>query len=604
MKLVNLHVKNYRSIVDSGNIRIEPLQAFVGENNAGKSNLLYALQIFLTAGTGGVGESDFFDPKKPIVITVAFEKLTPSERKKLRIYLLGDKLILQKEIRLQEDKKSGKIRPSPEYHGYIARPKDWWLSIEGVIEHEGQRPKWEQVADQHGILDYVKDDSGKVNKTSYEAGIKNILSEKDDIEFKEPELGQTQALGLQPVLLDSLPTFHLLPAITDYSDEIDKRSSSTTFRRLMGDLADRILRFDPRFQGIESALNTLKALLNSPKEGEIREEGQERLVIFGSIEEKLKEIIARLMPSVCAVCVEVGIETTRDIFSRGVSISVDDGRLTDVLMKGHGLQRCVVFGLLQALILNQRGQLVPLPEGRANDVGRDDRAIIIAIEEPELYIHPQMQRLIYGVLKDFAVTDQIIYSTHSPMFVDIGRYETIGVVRKDSVATGSYVCQCDPRALDEHTERKTFQFLSSFGLEQNQMFFARKVILVEGEQDVIAIIATGRELLLFKEFPEELGFTVVASGNKAEMPKYMKLLNAFSIPFVVLHELDGQPDAEENQKIASLLNNNKAVILPNRLEEAVGHEGHFNKTYDVKKFFENPSNITNELKKVVKGIFS
>jgi len=34
MRLINFCVENYRSIVNSGDIRTEPLQAFVGENNA------------------------------------------------------------------------------------------------------------------------------------------------------------------------------------------------------------------------------------------------------------------------------------------------------------------------------------------------------------------------------------------------------------------------------------------------------------------------------------------------------------------------------------------------------------------------------------------
>lgn len=188
MKLINLRVKNFRSVVDSGETRIEPLQSLVGENNAGKSNLPYALQVFLTAGTGGVGESDFFDQRTSMELTATFGGLTTTERKKLRIYLLGDKLILQKQISLQVDKKSGKLKLVPEYHGYIAKPKNWWLSADGVIEHEGPRPKWEQVAIQNGILDYVKDDSGKVTKASYEAGIKINGNASGAVNINEPQL--------------------------------------------------------------------------------------------------------------------------------------------------------------------------------------------------------------------------------------------------------------------------------------------------------------------------------------------------------------------------------------------------------------------------------
>ncbi len=609
MKLINLHIRNFRSFVDSGDIRIESLQGFVGENNSGKSNLLYAMQVFLTSGAGGAGKPDFHDPNYPMIITATFGGLSSAEKKKLRKYILGDKLILEKHINYQEDPKSGKLKASAEYHGYLSKPRDWWLSVEGVEaqkgveEQKGSKPKWEEIAKAHGLIDYVRDVSGKVTKRSYESGLQRFLIENEDIEYIEPELGKTHALGLQPVLLDALPRFHLLPAITDYSDEIDKRSTTSTFRRLMGELSDRILRGDPRFQQIEATLKKLTSLLNPPKEGEQREKGDERLSILDKVEGKLQELISGLMPSVCGVRVEVAIEESRDVFSRGVSIWVNDGKLTEVLMKGHGLQRCVVFCLIQALILNQRGQLIP-----ASDVTigskTEGKSIILAIEEPELYIHPQIQRLIFGVLRGFAETDQVIYSTHSPMFIDVGRYERIGVVRKDLVETGTYVLTCDPGTLDETDERKTFQFLSSFGLEENQMFFAKKIILLEGEQDIIALLASGRELSLFSEFPEEIGYSIIATGNKEEMPKYMKLLNGFNIPYVVLHELDGKPDNEINQKIISLLRGNKVVTIETRLEDIVSHEGHFKNKYVAKRFFENASNITETLKSKVKDLFT
>lgn len=604
MKLINLKIQNYRSIVDSEDLHIEELQSFVGENNVGKSNILYALQIFLTSGAGGVNQDDFYNAGKPIVITATFSKLTPKERKNLRIYLLGDKLILEKCISLIPDKKSAKLKPQTEYHGYIATPKDWWLSIDKIIEKVGEKPNWETIAKENDIYDYVKNEKGKVNKTSYQEGIKRIIIEREDIEFEEPKLGETQALGLQPVLLNELPNYYILPAITDYSDEISRQASNTNFRRLMGDIADRIIKYDTRFQQIETALKDLKYLLNLPEKGEKREDHQKRLKILDDVEEKLEKIISKLMPTVCGVRIKVTVDEIKNIFSQGVSMEINDGKYTDVLNKGHGLQRCVVFSLLQALIMNQRGELIKAPEGEEKkDLINPSKTFIIAIEEPELYIHPQMQRLIFGVLKDFSENDQVLYSTHSPSFVNIGEYEKIGVVKKESVDIGTKINQCSPKILDAETERKTFQFLTSFGLEQNQMFFAKNVMLVEGEEDIIAIYATGRHLKLFKEFPEELGYYVISAGNKQEMLKFMKLLNAFKIPYVILHELDGNPESEDNKKIKQLLNENKSVELAQRMENSVGHDGHFSNKYSAKKYFENPDNIKDEFKEKVKQLF-
>ena len=604
MKLKGIRIKNFRSIVDSGDIRIESLQSLVGENNSGKSNILHAIEIFLTAGTANIKDDDFFNINESIIITGIFEDLNESERANLRPYLIGNKLILEKHIEIKMDTRSEKLRPSTEYHGYRAKPKDWWLSVDGVIEHENsERPNWKIVAQDNGILDYVADETERVTKTSYESGLKRIILEHPEIEFEEPELGQTQALGLQQVLLDSFPSFHILPAITDYSDEIDRRTTNTNFRRLMSDLSERIIRKDPQYENIERYIKLLKYLLNPPNIEESRQPGEERLEILGTIETKLKNVICKLMPSVCGIQISVDIEEIRDIFSRGVSIKVDDGKLTDVLMKGHGLQRMVVFGLLQALIMNQRGELISAsPEVDVED--NNTRTIILAIEEPELYIHPQTQRMIYSVLKSFAETDQVVYSTHSPNFIDLNNYEGIAVVNKESVAIGTKICQCTTGIFESESERKDFQFINSFNIEKNRMFFAKKVILVEGTEDEIALITSGRYENLFIEFPEEINYSIIVSNGKGEIPKCMKLLNSFNIPYVLLHELDGNPSSEENNKIRDLLDNNPAIEVQNRVEDELNYQGHFGNAYVAKRHCEDPANIPASFREKVKIIFS
>ncbi len=608
MKLTQLRIQNYRSIKDSDEIRIEPLQAFVGENNAGKSNILMALNIFLTAGSGGVEESDYFDPSQPIFITATFGELHPFERKPpLRKYLLGDKLILEKRITLVPDKKnSSKHKPEAEYHGYIATPKDWWLSIEGITKEKGEKFRlWKELAEEKNLTQYVKDENGNINKKSFDAGLQKYLEDHPETEYNEPKLGETQALGIQPHLLDALPSFHLLPAITDYSDEIDKRTTSSNFRKLMADLSERIIQTDSRYQDITTTLNKLSKLFNAPREGETRKEDEARLEILGVIENKIRELIARLMPTVAKVRLDVIIDEMKEVFSRGVSVWIDDGKDTEVLHKGHGMQRCVVFAFLQALVLNQRGNLVP--EHEKEQKGSQDKppkTIILAIEEPELYIHPQLQRVIYGVLNEFAQMDQVLCSTHEPSFVDVSTYHQIAVVRKPSYSIGTKVTQCEQGVLGGPEDRKGFQFLNSFNVEKNQMFFARKNILVEGEEDLIAILAIGRSVGLFKEFPEEKGYSIVVTDNKDEMPKFMKVLNAFKIPYVILHELDGEPNSDKNKKVRNLLNENQSVELSNCLEDAVGHKGHFGNVYFAKVFFKDVSKIPREFNDKVKELFA
>ena len=594
MRLTRLNIDNYRSVKKIDNLRIEPLQAFVGENNAGKSNILRAVNCFLSAGSGGMTSSDFNDSSQPALIEAEFSGLSDDERRRLRTYLIGDRIILQKRLTVVQDEKSGKTKISVEYHGYQAEPKDWFLSI-SKIEAKEAKPKWEKIGKDNGILEFVQNTDGRVTKASYSQGVNRILLERNDIEYDEPELGHTQALGIPQNLLSALPEYYLLPGITDYSDEIDRRSSSTVFRRLMADLSDRIMRKDPRYQEIEKALKTLHGLLNPP----VDNESPRRLEALGNVEVTLRDTIRRLMPSVQGVQLAVDVEEPKEIFSKGVAIRVDDGVLTDVLDKGHGMQRSIVFALLQMLVKSG-------PQTAAT------RPIILGIEEPELYIHPHAQRLIYSVLKEFAGlagdvdlavgNDQILYTTHCPAFVDVSRYERVGVVRKEDAA-GTTVRQCEVGVLGSVAERQGFKLLISFGLKHNELFFARDCILVEGVEDEVGIIATARKLGRIVDLPDEIGLSIVVAGNKGEIPKFQKLLNAFDLGYGVLLELDGKPETDrQTAPILDNLNGNRIAKVPKRVEDMLGLGDHFKDQYEANKFFRDPAQINIEMENVVKAL--
>jgi putative ATP-dependent endonuclease of the OLD family len=593
MRLIQINIENYRSIKAMRNVSIAALQALVGENDAGKSNILRAIKCFLTSGAGGMEPSDFNDSGVPAIIECEFGGLSAEERRKLRRYLLGDKIVLRKQLSISFDEAKAKTSVKPEYHGYQAEPKDEHLSIAKIEAAYGARPKWKEIAEKAGILDLVQDDQGKVTKASYRAGIDSYLSE-NDVEYELATLGDTQALGIPQNLLSALPEFYLLPAITDYSDEVDRRSSSTVFRRLMADLADRVMRADGRYQELESAISKVRDLLNT----NTTVGAEPRLDALGQVERSLRDVVKKLMPSVQAVSLGVEIEPCREMFSKGVSIKIDDGVLTDVLDKGHGMQRSLVFSLLQMLIASSRE-------------GGGGRPIILGIEEPELYIHPHCQRLIYRVLKDFSgmkedggaeATGQVIYTTHSPAFVDVWRYECIGVVRKPDLATGTIVRQAAAGVLGSPEDRKVFKMLTCFGLKHNEVFFGRHTVLVEGPEDEIGVIATARKLGRIEELPEEMGLTILV-GSKGEIPKYQKVLNALGIEYGVLLEMDGKPENDaQNAPILANLAANRIAKVPNRIEDMLGLGRHFDDQVHAKNYFSDSANINAAFEEVVKTL--
>lgn len=601
MKLAELSIINFRSIKKIENFKLTSFQSLIGENNSGKSNILSAIDVFLSAGSGGIRAEDFNDKTQKIIIKAKFKVTTNHLKKIWKPYLLNDELILEKHIWLETDIKTERDSIKNEFHGYQAEPKNWFLSEKKIKETKGDRPKWKDIVEENGLPEYFLE-NGNCNATIFKKALSKYLTE-NEVEYDQPDLSSSQALGFSSNVIASLPKFYLLKAITDYSDEIDKRSSNTTFRKLMADLSDRILKLDPEYQKIEKALSTIEELLNDKKAKNA--DAESRLPSITVIEEKIKQLLVRLMPSVEKVSLKVLTEDVKSIFTKGVELTIDDGVETDVLLKGHGLQRCIVFSLIQTLILNERNELI---NDDPNKI--EDNPIILAIEEPELYIHPQLGKLFYDVLNEFGKSQQVIYTTHSPRFIDVYEYENIALVSKSKI-DGTKIRNCVSSAFDGLTDRKIFQGLTQLNTDVNELFFAKNVIVAEGPDDKIAITETLKKLNKIKIRSEELDITIVVANGKGNIPFFIRVLNAFDINYVVVHDSDIRPemttDAENsakaaNKKISDLCKSGKLVLFPIKLEATVGINQHFTDQYHTLLFFSTHKNINSDLETIVKDV--
>lgn len=598
MRIHELEIRNFRSIVDSGPIPISNLFGLVGENNAGKSNILFAVSSFLSGGSGGIKREDFFDSSKDVCIKITFEELTEFERKRWKKYLVSGKLILEKRVRIEMDQDISKEKLKSEYHGYEAKPSKWYLSVDEIKKRQGERPQWAEIVEENGLPEYFLKD-GKCNQSIYSKALEEY-QKNHDIEYKEPDVSETHALGLQSNVIASLPAFYLLPAITDYSDEIDKRQKSSTFRRLMGELSERILKNDPRFYELQKALDTVHSMLN-----DITTEGiQSRLEALTIIEKQIGTLLKETMPSVSSIKLAVQIAELKDLFSGGVEIAVDDGVETDVLAKGHGLQRCIVWALLRTLIDTERVVNEETEKCR--------RSIILGVEEPELYIHPQLCKLFYDVMRAFSETDQIIYTTHSPLFVDAYNYDKVGIVSKHNVEEGTKVRTAKTNIFEGLDDRKIFKRLSKFNPAVNELFFAKSVLVVEGFEDLIAVTETLKKLGRIDVRVEQIQCTVLVAGGKDAIPFFQRVMNAYEIPYQVLHDSDiGENPSPEYLAMCQKINNDISNLagamavhtFPYTLEATVGIEDHFKDSYHANVFFSNPENISRELEEIVARIF-
>ena len=205
----------------------------------------------------------------------------------------------------------------------------------------------------------------------------------------------------------------------------------------------------------------------------------------------------------------------------------------------------------------------------------------IFIDEPELFLHPQAQRNFYKILRELAeeIKDpqgkilkegtQVFYTTHSPNFLSAGTFDEIFVVRKN-VEHGTLLRYAKAEAfvqdlkirrnIDTTQENLLLHFRNSYEntgdpQKANEGFFAKKVILVEGQSEML-LLPYFFGLIEF-DFIKE-GISIVRCGNKGEIDRFYRLYCEFGIPCYIIFDGDKHLIGTEDER--SNVRKNRAIM--------------------------------------------
>jgi len=171
------------------------------------------------------------------------------------------------------------------------------------------------------------------------------------------------------------------------------------------------------------------------------------------------------------------------------------------------------------------------------------RGHVILIEEPELYLSPPSQRHLHTQLHRLAARgrNQVLYSTHSPVFLGVDRIEQLVLVRHDD-RTGTTLLQ--PGELPRDQALRLFTELDA---ERAEIFLSRAVMLVEGRTEKLAFPFVFRAL---GYDADQEAIAIVDCAGKGNIPLFAEVCNACQIPYVVVHDRDaprGQQPTEAEQ---------------------------------------------------------
>lgn len=534
MKIKEVHIENFRSIAKL-DIRCSNLMILVGRNSVGKSNVLMALDLFFNTSDKVLTDDmfcNFTEAGSEIIIELSFGELTESEKEgRLKKYVcpsLGPGIKIRKIVKREADKLKSY------YHGWVEEPKVEWLQSD--FKGYGTQAFWQNES--VDFFTYTSAEGGRINRDLFGEFRQNYIERhRNEIEF-ELILSETQFEGFKTVGIDMLPQFQLVPAVGDVSDIVVGKKGSLLNRMVSQILLSAAQKVDV-LKNAQEALESASGLVN--RDGAIPRLGQidalekwfcNELSEWGEIDFEISTSFPRI----------------NELLTQNLQVVVDDGSKGDISTKGHGLQRQLIF---RAIRLNAALVKGEVDWASVEDVLPDFPPIILAFEEPELYLHPQAQLAFYDDIKKLASHDQIFVCTHSTHLVDVEDFEGIKILRREALNAPTRICECAEDLFGDLSLKKRLALAKLFDANINKMFFADKIIIVEGDEDVIAIMQTAKDY--GDCFTHRL--TIVNAGGKERVPSLQKMLNNFKIPYTVVYDVDpGNPESQETtQRIEGLL---------------------------------------------------
>lgn len=545
MLLTRLKIKNYRALRD---IDI-PLSRFVcltGENNAGKSSILLGLSLFRSGKS--LDLKDFYDPTQQIDIEVSLAEVTPAHLAQLGIVANEriSKLVIDKKLTLV---RRYDVKGKSELGFFTKIPKDVRFSpdvIKQMIKGKTGKAIGEAVA-----AAFPEIAAARIAEIKKHGDVGPVVDElaatiADD---QKIEVFDTLPSGADFSITPMLPETIYIPAVKDLADDI-KTTESSSFGKILSIVMEDIM---PLLKGQEDLFKELsKHLLRT------RTHSAEGTVV--TIDNRLNEI--KLIESTIEgfvresfsnIKIELDIPPPRlDAILSTTRILADDGTQGGLETKGDGLRRTVVFAILRTYVklVELRAAEARAKQGEAKakeataqsdepkpeEIEVAKRSYLLLFEEPELFLHPDAQRILFEALGKFAEDHHVVVTTHSPLFLGPEATATFVRVAKqtDAAFPKPYSIAC-PVDLSVLGQKDAFQIICFEN--NNAAFFAKKIVLIEGDSDQI-IFPHIAQLLEPSWTCARHSVAFVQIGGKGSIRRYREFFALFNVAVYVIADLD------------------------------------------------------------------
>jgi len=598
MKLHSLKIEGYKRLKDC-QINFGQATFLIGENNVGKSSVLKAIELLLSVKGDKLSEHDY---------SMLFNKeQNENERQVDKVILTGEfrnvpENIVQfrgfnksRLLKYETENKTGYKIVYRKTFAYDKKAKFEILTYSKELKAEFIDCKKPNDFIDNGvarktIVDLFGENSLDKNITAKNRELLEELDEIWDIDTSEEKWIENPG-GIPQNVLSKLPKYLLIPAI-DKADEITGRNGA--MHEIMNQLFEEVREQSKNFKKAQEFLTKLEKELD-PKDNESE---------FGKLMIELNTVLGSVFPT-SKLHTEADLSDPNKVLKPTFNIEMSSNIKTPVDYQGTGMIRTVAFSLLKF-------REVWKQKKKNNDF---ERALIIGFEEPEIYLHPnaanQMRNTIYDIASE---NTQIVCSTHSPFMIDLSRKPNQILnnlfFEERFVNSVSFSISDKFKKLqqDDRTYVKMLQKIDDY---VSRMFFAKKVIIVEGDTEEI-VLKKSIEL-----FPENVkkqvlsDIQIIKARGKAVIISLVKYLKSMNIKLFVIHDRDkGTVGAEKfNQPILDAIGNEQERLM---MEECIENELGYDvpssdkplKAYQVVEKWEKFDDIPKNWRDKLKIIFS
>jgi hypothetical protein len=483
--------------------------------------VLQSLSLFLSGSA--LKTTDYFDTAQPITIVVTLSEVTTADlkllaeehRERIAALVVDKKLTLVRMYGTDGKSQLG-------YYGLV--PKEPRFSPEKVAALVAGK-KGGQLKE--AVLAVFPELADQVSASTTQGAVKDSILKLGDALPAEAKATQFIPLptGLDKSVMPMLPERIYIPAVKDLSDDT-KTAETSSFGKILAIVMKAI---EPLLAEEKDLFDKLSKKLTRVlgADGKL-EDG--RLPEIRTIEQTIQRYVRESFASV-SLEIEIPPPELKSVLATA-RILADDGVRGPLELKGDGLRRAVVFSILRAYVeLNRAAS----KEGEA-EAGQAERGYLLLFEEPELFLHPDAQKILFDALGVFSKKNHVVVTTHSPLF--LGPQATATFIRLAKASEAGVVkpftksCHVDLTGIKPRDE---FQIIC---FENNSAaFFSKRIVLVEGDSDFIA----------FPHIAEALNadwncrfrsVAFVRVGGKGSIARYRSFFAKFDVPVFVITDLD------------------------------------------------------------------